>query len=248
MSTAGRTVAFSAVTVALALVTLTVFPLGFLKSMGIAGAVVALVAGAAALVIAPATFAIWGTKLAVKPRGRAPGEQGAGTGSRTRVMRRPLPIALATGALMLVLALPALRARLDAGRLHRDPEGPERAHRRRHRRPRLPRRPGHEPDHASCSARRATRRRRALRRALEELPGRARGERAARAGRATVADRRARAGRARGRRRPARSCGEIRDVRAPYPRWSAARAAEFVDQQDAIGSSLPLAVGAARRR
>ena len=38
--TAGRTVAFSAVTVALALVTLTVFPLGFLKSMGIAGAAV----------------------------------------------------------------------------------------------------------------------------------------------------------------------------------------------------------------
>ena len=45
MSTAGRTVVFSAVTVAAALITLTVFPLGFLKSMGIAGAVVALVAG-----------------------------------------------------------------------------------------------------------------------------------------------------------------------------------------------------------
>ena len=46
MRTAGRTVVFSAVTVAAALITLTVFPLGFLKSMGIAGAVVALVAGA----------------------------------------------------------------------------------------------------------------------------------------------------------------------------------------------------------
>ena len=46
MSTAGRTVAFSAVTVACAMITLTVFPLGFLKSMGIAGAVVALLAGA----------------------------------------------------------------------------------------------------------------------------------------------------------------------------------------------------------
>ena len=71
MTTAGRTVAFSAVTVALALITLTVFPLGFLKSMGIAGAAVALVAGVAALVIAPATFALWGNKLAVKPRGRS---------------------------------------------------------------------------------------------------------------------------------------------------------------------------------
>ena len=45
MRTAGRTVVFSAVTVAAALITLTVFPLGFLKSMGIAGAVVALIAG-----------------------------------------------------------------------------------------------------------------------------------------------------------------------------------------------------------
>src|SRR6185436_5734758 len=71
--TAGRTVAFSAVTVALALVTLTVFPLGFLKSMGIAGAAVSLVAGASALVITPAIFAVWGSKLAVKPRRRRRG-------------------------------------------------------------------------------------------------------------------------------------------------------------------------------
>ena len=104
--TAGRTVAFSAVTVALALVTLTVFPLGFLKSMGIAGAVVSLVAGAAALVIAPAIFAVWGSKLVVGPRRRQGGWYRLAHG----VMRRPLPIALATGALMLIIALPALRA------------------------------------------------------------------------------------------------------------------------------------------
>jgi len=107
VATAGRTVAFSAVTVALALITLTVFPLGFLKSMGIAGAAVALTAGVAALVIAPATFALWGNKLAVKPRGRS----GGGWYRLAHgVMRHPLPIALGTGALMLVLALPALRA------------------------------------------------------------------------------------------------------------------------------------------
>jgi len=107
MRTAGRTVVFSAVTVAAALITLTVFPLGFLKSMGIAGAVVALVGGLASLVIAPAAFAIWGEKLAVKPRRTS-------TGGWYRlahaVMRRPLPVALATGALMLLLTLPALRA------------------------------------------------------------------------------------------------------------------------------------------
>jgi RND superfamily putative drug exporter len=107
MRTAGRTVVFSAVTVAAALITLTVFPLGFLKSMGIAGAVVALVGGLASLVIAPAAFTLWGEKLQVKPRRTS-------TGGWYRlahaVMRRPLPVALITGALMVVLALPALRA------------------------------------------------------------------------------------------------------------------------------------------
>ena len=107
MRTAGRTVVFSAITVAAALITLTVFPLGFLKSMGIAGAVVALVAGAASLVIAPATFAVWGEKLRVKPRRTS---RGGWYRLAHAVMRRPLPVALATGALMLLLTLPALRA------------------------------------------------------------------------------------------------------------------------------------------
>jgi RND superfamily putative drug exporter len=107
MRTAGRTVIFSAITVAAALITLTVFPLGFLKSMGIAGAVVALVAGAASLVIAPATFAVWGEKLRVKPRRTS---RGGWYRLAHAVMRRPLPVALATGALMLLLTLPALRA------------------------------------------------------------------------------------------------------------------------------------------
>src|SRR5215218_5141288 len=64
MATAGRTVAYSAATVSAALVTLTLFPQGFLKSMGIAGATVAAVAAVAALVISPALFALWGAKLA----------------------------------------------------------------------------------------------------------------------------------------------------------------------------------------
>jgi RND superfamily putative drug exporter len=106
LNTAGRTVAFSVLTVAFALITLTVFPLGFLKSMGIAGAAVALVAGVAALVISPAAFALWGTKLAVEPRSSS----GRWYRLAHGVMRRPLPVALATGALMIVLALPAFRA------------------------------------------------------------------------------------------------------------------------------------------
>jgi RND superfamily putative drug exporter len=111
MNTAGRTVAYSAVTVSFALITLTVFPLNFLQSMGIAGAVVALVAGVASLVIAPTMFALWGAKLAVRRRRpeRAP-EQGAWYRLAHAVMRRPLRVAVVTGILMLALALPALRA------------------------------------------------------------------------------------------------------------------------------------------
>ena len=64
MTHAGRTVLFSAATVACALATLTLFPQGFLKSMGIAGAAVAIVAALAALTVSPALLALWGVKLA----------------------------------------------------------------------------------------------------------------------------------------------------------------------------------------
>ena len=109
MRTAGRTVAFSAATVAVALAALTVFPLGFIKSMGIAGAVVAVVAAVAALVISPALFALWGAKLARK-ESRRPEESGRWYRLSHAVMRRPGAVAAATGVVMLALAVPALRA------------------------------------------------------------------------------------------------------------------------------------------
>ena len=112
MATAGRTVAFSAATVAVALATLTVFPLNFLQSMGIAGAVVAGVAAVASLVLAPALFAVWGAKLAVKPRrgGVRPPEAGRWYRLSHAVMRRPGAVAVATALVMIVVALPSLRA------------------------------------------------------------------------------------------------------------------------------------------
>ncbi len=113
MARAGHTVVFSAVTVACALATLTLFPQGFLKSMGLAGACTALVAATAALVISPALLAVWGRKLATGgPRA---------TDTRTDndrwyrfargVMRRPGVVAAVTAALMVAAALPALSVR-----------------------------------------------------------------------------------------------------------------------------------------
>src|SRR2546423_1864671 len=70
MATAGRTVVFSALTVAAAMSSLVVFPQEFLKSIGIGGAVVALIAAAVALTLLPALFAPIGAKL--MPRGGVP--------------------------------------------------------------------------------------------------------------------------------------------------------------------------------
>ncbi|HET6940456.1 MAG TPA: MMPL family transporter [Nocardioides sp.] len=109
MRTAGRTIAFSASTVAVALAALTVFPLGFIKSMGLAGATVAVVAALAALVITPAMFGLWGAKLA-RERRRVDDEQGRWYRLSHAVMRRPGAVAVATGVVMLALAAPALRA------------------------------------------------------------------------------------------------------------------------------------------
>ena len=84
MATAGRTVAFSAVTVAAALGTLTVFPLGFARSMGIAGASVAIVAAVASLAVVPRAARDVGHEAAPPQRQGAPRPPRiAGIGSRT---------------------------------------------------------------------------------------------------------------------------------------------------------------------
>ncbi|MFM9128010.1 MAG: MMPL family transporter, partial [Solirubrobacterales bacterium] len=107
MATAGRTVAYSAATVALALITLTVFPLNFLQSMGIGGAAVAVVAALASLIIAPAFFALWNVKLKARER---KGAQDRWYRLANGVMRRPGVIAAVTAVVMIALTIPSLRA------------------------------------------------------------------------------------------------------------------------------------------
>ncbi len=105
MMRAGRTVLFSAVTVACALATLTLFPQGFLKSMGIAGAATAIVAAVVSVTVSPALLALWGVKLA-----RPDVDAGRDRWYRLAraVMRRPGIVAATTATLMAVAALPAL--------------------------------------------------------------------------------------------------------------------------------------------
>ena len=117
MSTAGRTVVFSALTVAAAMLSLVVFPQQFLKSIGIGGAVVALVAAAVALLLLPALFTRMGTKL--MPRGGVPNPAETRWARITAtVMRRPGAVAAVTAVAMVLVAIPTLRAQwtgVDAG-------------------------------------------------------------------------------------------------------------------------------------
>jgi uncharacterized membrane protein YdfJ with MMPL/SSD domain len=103
--TAGRTVLFSAATVAAACVCLTLFPQRFLVSMGLGGIVVALVAAAATVLVLPALLALMGRRLGkVVP---APERSGRWYRLARAVMRRPGLTAVATAAALLALAAPA---------------------------------------------------------------------------------------------------------------------------------------------
>ena len=119
LATAGRTVAFSSVTVGASIATLAVFPLGFLRSMGIAGGLVGPLAGAISLTVLPALFVVLGTRVnALAPkRWRAAAERAA-TGGRGgwyrlahALMRRPAPVAFAAAALLVLLGMPFLSIR-----------------------------------------------------------------------------------------------------------------------------------------
>ena len=63
MATAGRTVAFSGVTVAIALASLMLFPETFLRSMGYGGVLTVLVDMVAALTVMPALLSVLGPKV-----------------------------------------------------------------------------------------------------------------------------------------------------------------------------------------
>ncbi|WP_278264330.1 MMPL family transporter [Nocardia sp. AG03] len=119
MRTAGRTVAFSALTVAVALAGLLFFPLLAIRSMGYAGIAVAALAALVALTVLPATLLLLGSRVdkgqlgwwflrAPRP---APGE-GAWHKLATAVMRKPLPIGLAVAAFLLLLGAPFLGVKL----------------------------------------------------------------------------------------------------------------------------------------
>ena len=117
LTTAGRTVLFSALTVAGALGSLLVFPQRFLYSMGIAGFFVSLLAAAIALTILPAVLTLLGRRVnALAPgflarraeRDARPAQDGFWYRLAQFVMRFPGRTAAAAAALLIALGLPFL--------------------------------------------------------------------------------------------------------------------------------------------
>ncbi|MGE2815519.1 MMPL family transporter [Mycobacterium heidelbergense] len=123
MVTSGRTVLFSAVTVALSLSATALFPMYFLKSFAYAGVATVGFVAAASVVITPAAIVLLGPRLdsldarklvrrALPKKMRRPDpvhkpvRQLFWYRSSKFVMRRWLPLGLAVGALLLVLGLP----------------------------------------------------------------------------------------------------------------------------------------------
>ena len=86
LRTAGRTVVFSAATVAVSLASLLVFPMVYLRSFAYAGIVIVTFAALASLTVLPALIAVLGDR--VGSRRPATGEGFWGRQAR-RVMRRP---------------------------------------------------------------------------------------------------------------------------------------------------------------
>ncbi len=112
VQTAGRTVLFSALTVAISLAALLIFPLFFLRSFAYAGIAVVALALLGAIVFLPALLAALGTRVDRWVLWhRTPKEVGEGVWHRiaTFVMRRPVPIAVTVTAFLLILGAPFLR-------------------------------------------------------------------------------------------------------------------------------------------
>ena len=116
IASAGRTVVFSALTVAAAMASLLVFPQRFLFSMGVGGVLVSLVGGAVSLVVLPAVLALLGPRVnSLAPRRWQRAPEGRGL-----VLARAIRHETRTARRRCEQRLPAAaRAAVLARRLHR---------------------------------------------------------------------------------------------------------------------------------
>ncbi|NEA65637.1 MMPL family transporter [Streptomyces sp. SID12488] len=266
LNTAGRTVLFSAATVAVSLAAMLVFPLYFLRSLAYAGISVVVLAAAAALVVLPALLAVlgrridaWDVRKLVRRRSRTqrqPAASGAGWARLARfVMRRAPLVATGTLAVLLLLGAPFLNVDFGTADYRQLPSSAESRVVQEHIRDQFQGSPTGSLEVVTREA--PTGRLGDYAEQLSKLPGVLRVD--ASTGSYTQ-------GRATGPGQPGRTAGEIsyltvvpgveavsdeskelvRDVRAvdvDFPAYTSGTTAALIDSQAAIGRGLPWAIG-----
>ena len=109
MATAGKTVFYSGLTVLVTMVSLTLFPLPFLKSFGYAGVSVVALAVVGAIFGLPPILAMMGKRInkgPVRKSAMEPKEDGRWADTARFVMRRPVPIVLLSLIALGIMAAP----------------------------------------------------------------------------------------------------------------------------------------------
>jgi len=139
MATAGRTIVFSAVTVAISVSALVVFDVTIVRAVGLAALSVVLVALLVAITLVPALLSLmtrWVSRRGLLSRlpvvgtvahtfGDAPPADGFFSRLAARVQRRPWLVTIAVTAVLVVLALPSLRMVLVSSGIELLPEDAE---------------------------------------------------------------------------------------------------------------------------
>ncbi|MFJ8587792.1 MMPL family transporter [Streptomyces sp. NPDC093595] len=264
LRTAGRTVLFSALTVAVSLAAMLVFPQYFLRSFAYAGIAVVLLAAAAALILLPAALLLLGHRVNALDlrrglaRVRVPGRRGAavkgtpapaGPGSAegagwgraaALVMRRAPVFAVATTAGLVLLGLPFLGVKFGTADDRQLPSGAESHVVQQHIRDGFPGNPSGGLD-VLAQGRATPAQYAAYRDRMAGLPGVARVDGPVVSGAyayfAVVPEGEAVD------EDTQRLVGELRAQKAPFDTEVTGAAAVLVDSKDAIADRLPWAVG-----
>ena len=127
MATAGRTVVFSGVAVAVGLALLLLVPVPLIRSVGVGGLLIPLVSIAAAVTLQPVLLSLLGrrgmrrvpigARLAPRTGGPEDPERGAWARLARVVTRRPVPFLVAGTAVLVAAAIPALALDVSPGSL-----------------------------------------------------------------------------------------------------------------------------------
>jgi RND superfamily putative drug exporter len=123
VAAAGRTVAFSSLTVAISLAGLLAFAEPLLRSMALAGAVVVLLAALAAITLVPALLAMWGRRIS--PARSRPDERNPLYRLSMLASRNAGLVATSAAGVLLLLTVPFMRANLEDSGSESLPRGSE---------------------------------------------------------------------------------------------------------------------------